>query len=336
MLGGPAALLLASLALAGPCTGASCPIGVPADALDATGAGLDDASPRLPPPLPVDLDELPAPPDTSLDIELDPLAPALDALARAELPPDRPETRLLPPHQLHLVGPADTTGAVPAPTARPEPSTPSLAHAARAQAPTPSLTADPVDGEHAPRPAATRVTGAPIDGADPQRTALALIAGLAAIGLYHRLTKDRVLDHPTRQRILALLDEAPGQTTGELADTLDVSYRTARHHAEMLAAFDLAISLDQDGAERWCLPGDAQDLPAPLDETGRRVLELLDQEEGVHLSEIARRLEMAKATTKYQLDRLTEQGWVEDERVGPLRRFTATPTGRDRLDAETG
>lgn len=152
--------------------------------------------------------------------------------------------------------------------------------------------------------------------------AASLLLGLAAVGLYHKLTKDRALDHPARQRILAMLEEDPGLGTTDVADRLDVCYRTARHHLEVLARFDLVARDKVRGAWRWARPEDAGALREPeVPQIQQRMLALLDEDPGLHLSEIARRLEVAKATVKLHLDRLDERDRVRDERVGPLRRF---------------
>lgn len=193
---------------------------------------------------------------------------------------------------------------------------------------------EPVATEAAPH--ADRDVGVHAKGqAVPQDARIAQVLGLltalAAVGLYHRLSKDRLLEHPTRRRILTVLEDQPGLGTNDVADALGVSYRTARHHLDKLARFDLVVEEDAEHRSRWCLPQDAGDLPAPLTRSQAEVLALVDREAGLHLSEIARRLEMAKATAKFQLDRLAERGLVEDEEVGPLRRFRSTEAGSLRL-----
>lgn len=197
----------------------------------------------------------------------------------------------------------------------------------------PSTRSGPSASGHAVHPAdrPAEATGQAIDGT-PARLAFSLLAGLAAVGLYHKLSKDRALEHPARQRILAMLEEQPGLGTTDVADRLDVCYRTARHHLEVLARFDLAVQAKHRGQVRWSRPEDADAIRDPgLPKTQRRLVELLDEDPGLHLSEIARRLDVAKATAKHHLDQLIERERVTDERVGPLRRFF--PAGRRRSTA---
>lgn len=159
----------------------------------------------------------------------------------------------------------------------------------------------------------------PADGA---RLAASILAGMAALGLYHKLSKDRALEHEARQRILAMLEAEPGLGTVDVADRLDVCYRTARHHLEVLARFDLVVRAKHRGKWRWARPEAAQAVAEPsLPEPQRRLLDLVEDEPGLHLSELARRLDLAKATVKLHLDRLVEAEQVDDERVGPVRRF---------------
>lgn len=176
--------------------------------------------------------------------------------------------------------------------------------------------------------------GDPIEEAEPNRVVTVALASLAAIGLYHRLTKRTLLEHETRRRVLDLLDEAGTLSTAQLAERLGVSYRTARHHASKLEAFGLVSCVNDRGPERWALPGHVSQTPAPLDPARGRILRLVAREAGIHLSEVARRLDIAKATAKHRLDALHERGLVQDETTGPLRRFFVTNRGLDRLEGE--
>jgi DNA-binding transcriptional ArsR family regulator len=162
----------------------------------------------------------------------------------------------------------------------------------------------------------------------PALLASSLLVGLAAVGLYHKLSKDRALEHEARRRILELLDAEPDLGTTDVADELDVAYRTARHHLEVLERFDLVARVKRRGRWRWARPEDAEALDeAEVPAVQRELLALLEEEPGLHLSELARRLDGAKATVKHHLDRLAERGAVRDERVGPLRRFYPAESG---------
>lgn len=302
------ALALSLLAVTGACVPTCSPapaalpeIGPAQDAIEATATDVrqqvDEAGPELGEPLPAD-----------------PLA-VLDALAAAHLPTGDEQPLPMP-------SPSTSEPAIDDPNAASRPSD---------EAPAPGVPERHIDREdpspkaqgeaqHAP-PAWPSAQGERVSaGASPMVASLLL--GLAAVGLYHKLSKDGALEHPARRRILSLLAEEPGLGTTDVADELGVAYRTARHHLEVLARFDLVVCARHRERWRWARPEDAARLDeAQLPALQQRLLALLEEEPGLHLSELARRLDAAKATVKHHLDRLDEREAVEDERVGPLRRF---------------
>lgn len=301
------ALVLATLATLGGCTTA-CPTTTP------------DEVPELPQPdlvpntsAPLEAAGEPAP------VELDDPTAIVDRLASVTLP--GPGDALAPPGGAAESGSSPLEDPTPTPTRDgSEASSPGGSSLDR-HVPGTAHSQPTARGEavHAAQTTA-RAQGQPTPGSAAAWTA-SLLASLAAVGLYHKLSKDRALDHPARQRILALLEDDPGLTASQLADELDVCYRTARHHLEVLARFDLVAEAEHRGKRLWARPSDADGLAPDVPEPQRRVLDLLADEPGLHLSEIARRLDLAKATVKHHLDRLTEEGRIEEENVGPLRRF---------------
>jgi DNA-binding transcriptional ArsR family regulator len=302
-------LVLSLVAASGACP-AGCP--APADTLtDATpdpASALGDASPVA--------DQTLADLDPDVDAGLDPLG-LVEELTATRLPEGQPA----PPspdggREPRAPSPSGSGQASASPSS-PEPApTPGDGHLAR-EDPGPRAQGD---GGHA-GPAWPEAQGEAVGprGAD---LVASLLVGLAAVGLYHKLSKDRALEHEARQRILAFLAEQPGAGTTDVADDLDVAYRTARHHLEVLARFDLVTSAKRRGRWRWARPEDADEVDeGSVPEVQRELLAELEDEPGLHLSELARRLGAAKATVKHHLDLLDERGEVRDERVGPLRRF---------------
>lgn len=299
--------------------------GCPAPCLDAGPVGAPD---QLAP----ELDELPLDPGVeTLEPTLDPIQDEVVDQARplTELPPldrllDRalpgtPGPRLEAPVAEAWLGDTATTDTL-VPRA--------IGH--RAEDPE-----APGDGSrpHA-IPAPTRTTRAQphavsaqpgVHGAEqaslPPATAAGLLVALAAIGLYHRLTKKRLLAHEGRQRILELLRDDPGIGTTEIAEALGCCYRTARHHLDKLAAFDMVTCQRLGHRTVWSLPTDTGQARTRLTGHAAAILETLDDQPGLHLSGLARELAVSKATVKHHLDRLVERGLVEDERIGPLRCF---------------
>lgn len=304
------ALALSLLAATGACLPACSPSGTPlpevGEAGDEIVAAGGDAREQVDQATPTVDERLPG----------DPLA-VLDELAATHLPAREGE-------RLRLAAASPAAPAVdepePARGDEPAPSEPAASapesHVVRDD-PAPQAQGD---SRHA-APTWPTAQGEPAGPASSQVVA-SLLVGLAAVGLYHKLSKDRALEHPARQRILSLLAEEPGLGTTDVADELDVAYRTARHHLEVLARFDLVVSAKRRDRWRWARPEDADRLAEPeIPAMQERLLALLEEEPGLHLSELARRLDAAKATVKHHLDRLDEREAVEDEHVGPVRRF---------------
>lgn len=309
------ALALSLLAATGACLPTCSPSPTPlpevGEAGDAIVAAGDDAREQVDEATPAVVAPLPG----------DPLA-VLDELAAAHLPADDGERLRLAAAR---AGPPAVDDPEPGHGDEPEPAEPAASvpesHVVRDD-PAPQAQGN---SQHA-APAWPSAQGEQAGPASSQVVA-SLLLGLAAVGLYHKLSKDRALEHPARQRILSLLAEQPGLGTTDVADELDVAYRTARHHLEVLARFDLVVSAKRRERWRWARPEDAGRLDEPeIPAMQERLLAVLEEEPGLHLSELARRLDAAKATVKHHLDRLDERGAVEDEHVGPIRRFFPVET----------
>lgn len=293
---------------------------------------MDEAPDLQRPLLETDLKELPVSPAVEVEIpgpgpgiappDLQDLA-SLELLLGQRLPDPSPVPLEPGPVERQPIG---ELGPEPGPAARasgspraPALETADLSHPVPATSQGPQAQPHPVTDEpglHAAEHAAL-----------PPATAAGLLVALAAIGLYHRLTKKRLLAHPGRQRILELLAEEPGMGTPQIAEALGCCYRTARHHLDKLAAFDMVTCQKMGHRTVWSLPRDTGRARQRATGRGADILEALAQEPGLHLSGLARRLSISKATAKHNLERLIERGLVEDERLGPLRCFRLTEDG---------
>jgi DNA-binding transcriptional ArsR family regulator len=321
----PLVAWLASLAIAGACT----PCAPTQTALDAEDPIAQ--APELPTPDPEPVDAADADPSIAAEppqlprLDLRSLDAALDRLTSAQLDGPGADRSLAetPPPSEHDKPASTSVDPIPPPgsAAEEHTATAPIEHTPRSTSSTPTASADPQPHAHAQAASAT-----PNPIADsPTRQLVALLSAGLAIGLYHKLSKDQALDHPARKRIVELLDDEPGLGTNRLADELDVCYRTALHHLEVLQRFDLVRGDTANGRTRWALPGDAHALEGPeFSDSEASILDLLRDDPGLHLSEIARRTEFSKSTVKHGLERLVEAEHLTDERVGPLRCFFPT------------
>lgn len=176
------------------------------------------------------------------------------------------------------------------------------------------------------------------------RIPVALVVG-AAVGVvawiaYRRLSRDEILDHDVRSRLLELVEDDPGISPSELVDTIEVSLPTILYHVRVLEETGL-LEVDRRGrAACLFVAGAATKLRrrtlAALRRDGRGdLLRLVVREPEVGLSEAARRLDRAPSTIKRHADTLIEEGILQDVGDGRLRCFTC-PSQVQQIVAEQG
>lgn len=145
--------------------------------------------------------------------------------------------------------------------------------------------------------------------------AMAVGALLPLAWLYHRIHGRRAAEHPHRQRTLGYVRDHPGCDIAELARHLGLSYKSAKHHAEVLERAGL-LRIDRDGA-RTCLSlhGDearaswASTLRHPL---RRNVALLVQGQPGARQSQVARVLGVGRSTLHPHVRALVEAGIVRE------------------------
>lgn len=142
-------------------------------------------------------------------------------------------------------------------------------------------------------------------------------AGLAAVALYRRLSKDDILEHELRRRILDVVSDEPGVNASGLADRLDVCITTVLYHARVLAEADHLVVKRQGGEVRLVdpeagCPATRETLCALRKPSKRAVIEALIDEPDATITSLADRLGRANSTVKKHVDDLVERGVVED------------------------
>lgn len=142
--------------------------------------------------------------------------------------------------------------------------------------------------------------------------------------LYRQLSRDDVLDNDVRASILETVREEPGITRTEISDELGVARQTVAYHVRILDEVDMLAARDAGRATRLFVVGDhdrrIRDLVDELRRDGRsKVLELIRDEPGIRLAEIARRLDCHPSTAKYHADALAEKGLVDERGDGGRR-----------------
>lgn len=186
-----------------------------------------------------------------------------------------------------------------------------------------------------------RLGSAPAPFAElPFTVGILLLGVVPAVLLYRRLRRPDVLDHDHRRAILDRLAEEAPATVGGLASDLDLDYKTVDHHVRVLRDFGL-VEARRRGQRRAIYPADEAppELPAPLageHATALALLRLVADEPGLTQTEAAHRLDLARSTVHWHVDRLVDKGLLRDPEGAPgLEGGPALEDVRDLLEDET-
>lgn len=144
--------------------------------------------------------------------------------------------------------------------------------------------------------------------------------------LYTRLTKPKLLDQATRERIHAHVAAAPGVRYRELQRALDLPNGVLAHHLQILVREGVVLERRERQAVRFLLPGAAIEEPA---DTGARVLAFVGANPGATGMAVSRGLGIPVSVAGYHLQRLAEEGRLRRERRGvAVRAFLVDSAAR--------
>jgi DNA-binding MarR family transcriptional regulator len=165
---------------------------------------------------------------------------------------------------------------------------------------------------------------------------------LGGAGLFARLTRRDVADHPLRARIRALVESEPGLPFADAAARLGANAGTLEYHVDILERAGYVRTM-KAGRNRLLFPPggpiDAQAFAALATEGRPQVARLVAEGPGIHAAAIARRLGLARATVHHHLDRLEHVGLVRIERglrarCYPTDRLLALYVARSAFDQD--
>lgn len=132
----------------------------------------------------------------------------------------------------------------------------------------------------------------------------------------------RLLDSPIRQRIVRQVAGRPGQTVGELLETLDVGWGTLHHHLKRLEHAGLLHTVSA-GRRRLVYPGPSAAEPPGSGRarailrgrTARRVAEAIADHPGVGIDRLVPLVGESPRTVYYHVKRLVDAGLVLMDRA---------------------
>jgi predicted transcriptional regulator len=137
---------------------------------------------------------------------------------------------------------------------------------------------------------------------------------------YSRYDGSDPLDHETRERIYGAVTADPGLFLSELAERLDTSLSTVRHHVRVLEDESLLTSEKINGKRRY-YPISIEDpqLVAALGESATAsVLDTLSRLGPASGTELADALDRDPSTVSHHLSRLADAGLIEREQRGRM------------------
>lgn len=155
---------------------------------------------------------------------------------------------------------------------------------------------------------------------------------LDATPLSTRVERDRVLDHPLRREIHALIEQNPGIHLRELARRVRREFGVLRHHLDMLLRLGLILHRHSHGYTCFYLAAgfdrrQADAMPVLRSESARRILAALVGRPESTGAELAAATGLHRTTVRHHLARFGSVELVEVSRTPGDRRVRLKPLG---------
>lgn len=148
--------------------------------------------------------------------------------------------------------------------------------------------------------------------------------------LYTRIAKENLLDHGSRERLLAAIRDTPGLPVTDLAARTGVPRNTATYHLRRLEREGLVTSSRSGRVRVWFVPGtgatraEAPAYAALRHQTTRAIAMEVAAAPGVDQQALCQRFGLAPSLAHWHADRLVECGLVRKERDGRRVRYYPT------------
>lgn len=143
---------------------------------------------------------------------------------------------------------------------------------------------------------------------------------LVAAGLYARFAPSRLLEHPARAKLRALVEAQPGITVNDAERASGLSHGAFAHHLQKLETGGLLLSARDGQSRRLFVPGaEPPAVRAPMEE---RILAIVAKHGTLRPAALAREAGASRQAVHYHVKRLAQQG-----------RLTLLPGGRVTIAA---
>lgn len=180
--------------------------------------------------------------------------------------------------------------------------------------------------EAAPVAPALHPSGARVEDQALQAVAVpmaALAATLLLAFLFSRLRKDRLTEHPVRDRIIQLLESRPGMRTYEVAQALDLSPNLVAYHVRMMVDHEM-LQIDQNGRAQHLFiagtpPATRRQHAALAHPRSQDVARFIRKNPGARLKDVHAAVGISTSLASWHLKRLREGGVIEAQGDGHAR-----------------
>lgn len=154
-------------------------------------------------------------------------------------------------------------------------------------------------------------------------------ATVLALPLYSRIERGEVMEHETRERIYALVKDAPGIHAHEIASKAGVGWGTAVYHLKMLEDHKLVVSERQGRYKRFFLAagytGTKDAIGAMRNATTAAVAEFIARNPGAIQREVCVALGISPSLVSWHIEKLESADLVKKLREGRTVKYFAGP-----------
>lgn len=157
------------------------------------------------------------------------------------------------------------------------------------------------------------------------------IRHVVGFGLFSRLEKPMLLQHPVRQEIVSVVEANPGIHFAEIVRRVGAGNGNTEHHLRHLVTRKILGEVEAKGFTCYYVPGtigadSARALPALKSRGARAILSAIAAKPGLRAQDVARAIGMSEPTVHYHLVRLREVGLVDAKRGANGLELRATST----------
>jgi len=150
---------------------------------------------------------------------------------------------------------------------------------------------------------------------------------LVALGLYSRLTKEKLGENRHRRALADIISNGPGVETADLIKRIGLDGGTAEYHLQVLEREGVVKSLHVGRTRTWYSAGTPAPTPAQQalrDPTRALILDIVTREPGITMTRLARMTGKSKAATHAHIHTLLGARVLEARREGIRRRLRAS------------